>query len=500
MKTVPPLSTHTITASIWRLVFIISVFLAIFFGLLYWSVDQIATISRHVERTEVIERELHDLLADLLNAETGQRGYLLTLDEDYLEPYYTGITSSNAKLRHLQELITIRDAQNNLERMRPLIQQKSVELDQTISLAKQGQTQAALNIVQGHSGKQLMDELRLTIDATINIEMDALSKNRTHFMGQLNTMFIFIGIGSGLAFIVIFTSAVITAKRLGRPVAALLNNIETVTKGELNCPALISSNDEIGQIADAFNHMREHLLTAQQERGAAQKELERSNAELDNFAYVASHDLKAPLRGIRNLAEWIAEDIRNAVTDDTHENVRLLRSRVDRLDGLLESLLAYSRVGRKTTSAEAVDSGALISEISEYLAPPPGFAIACEGEMPILFTPKAPLEQVLRNLINNAIKHHDKDEGRIVVSAVKKDNDIEFHIKDDGPGIAPEFHKRIFQMFQTLKPRDQVEGSGMGLAIVQKTIENFGGCIRVESDPPHRGTTFVFTWPKNQNR
>ncbi len=499
MKTAPPLSSRTITGSIWRLVFVISVFLAVFFGLLYWSIDQLVTISRHVERTEAIEKELHDLLADLLNTESGQRGYLLTLDENYLTPYYAGIASSNVKFQHLQELVIIKDAQHNLEQMKPLIQQKLAELEQTISLTKQGQAQAALDIVRGHSGKHLMDELHILIKATVDIEMNAIKENRIHFANQLNIMLAFLGIGSVLAFIVIYITAIITAKRLGRPVAALLDNIETITKGELSCPALISSNDEIGQVADAFNHMREHLLTAHQERDAAQKELERSNAELDNFAYVASHDLKAPLRGIRNLAEWIAEDIKSTVTDDTHENVRLLRSRVERLDGLLESLLTYSRVGRKTSSAEQVDSGALVGEISVYLAPPPGFAIVCEGEMPSLFTPKAPLEQVLRNLINNALKHHDQDKGAIVVSALKKGSDIEFRVEDDGPGIAPEFHKRIFQMFQTLKPRDQVEGSGMGLAIAQKTIEGFGGRIWVESDPPRRGTAFVFTWPQNQS-
>jgi signal transduction histidine kinase len=116
--------------------------------------------------------------------------------------------------------------------------------------------------------------------------------------------------------------------------------------------------------------------------------------------------------------------------------------------------------------------------------------------MPIVQTKKAPLEQVLRNLIGNGLKHHDKEDGNVIVSARDLGEMIEFRIEDDGPGIAPVFHERIFKMFQTLKSRDTMEGSGMGLAIVKKAVERQGGMIAVESAPPRRGTSFVFTWPK----
>ena len=269
-----------------------------------------------------------------------------------------------------------------------------------------------------------------------------------------------------------------------------------MAQGDLSYRVTASTDDEIGQICNAFNDMSDRLSASIKARTAVQKELERSNADLDSFAYVASHDLKAPLRGIRNLVEWIAQDIQSTATEDSLDNLRLLRTRVERLESLLESLLTYSRVGRKIEDTEEIDSGKLVEDIKDYLAPSEGFSIICSGQMPCLRTPKAPLEQVIRNLINNAIKHHDLAEGHVGISAIELDEHIEFRVEDDGPGIATEFHARIFKMFQTLKPRDQVEGSGMGLAIVKKAVEGFGGSIRVESNPPSRGSIFIFTWPR----
>jgi signal transduction histidine kinase len=248
-----------------------------------------------------------------------------------------------------------------------------------------------------------------------------------------------------------------------------------------------------------------NLMSEIRERSAAQgllsqstAELRRSNQELDSFAYAASHDLKAPLRGIRNLTEWIAEDVKDKASADTTENLVLLRSRVDRLDMLLDSLLQHSRVGRVGAAPEDIDIDQLIHEIADYIAARNGFSVTYGGEIPVIHTSKAPLEQVLRNLIGNAIKHHDGDAGTVVVTTRDLGNEIEFRVEDDGAGIPTQFHERIFQMFQTLKSRDDLEGSGMGLAIVKKSVEGHGGTIRVESAPPHRGTAFIFTWEKDR--
>ena len=225
-------------------------------------------------------------------------------------------------------------------------------------------------------------------------------------------------------------------------------------------------------------------------------ELARSNEELDQFAYVASHDLKAPLRAIENLAAWIAADAGPLLPEESKRHLGLLQGRVRRMEQLLSDLLAYSRVDREEGTPEEVDAAALVREVAELIDGAPGIEVVI-GEMPTLVTPRAPLEMVFRNLIGNAFKHHDRpEEGRVIVRAHDADSFVTFTVEDDGPGIPARYHERIFGLFQTLRPRDEVEGSGMGLAVVKKAVESRGGTVRVDS-AEGRGTTFAFTWPKH---
>ncbi|MEZ4864860.1 MAG: PAS domain S-box protein [Caldilineaceae bacterium] len=224
-------------------------------------------------------------------------------------------------------------------------------------------------------------------------------------------------------------------------------------------------------------------------------ELERSNRDLDEFAYIASHDLRAPLRAIEHLAAWIAEDAAAKLPAASQEHLQKLRGRVHRMELLLEDLLVYSRAGRIRDDAVAIDLGELVDNVAALMTPPSGFEIIHAAEMPTITTYRAPLELVLRNLIGNAIKHHHQPSGRVQIEAVIQNEFIKFTVTDDGPGIAPEYQARIFGMFQTLRPRDEVEGSGIGLAVVKKTVESMGGEVWVES-VPGQGATFHFTWPR----
>jgi two-component system, LuxR family, sensor kinase FixL len=223
-------------------------------------------------------------------------------------------------------------------------------------------------------------------------------------------------------------------------------------------------------------------------------ELERSNRELDQFAYSASHDLRSPLRAIGQMASWITEDHGKTLPDEVCRDLGLIQRRVRRMQQLLDDILDYARAGRQDDELTHVDSERLVHEIVDMLAPPPGMTVNV-GALPAFVTHRAPLAQVLRNLIGNAIKHHDRAVGHIDVSASAGADSIEFVVRDDGPGIPREYHQEIFQMFSTLKPRDVMEGSGMGLAMVRKILENRGGSIHVES-AEGRGATFRFTWPR----
>jgi len=251
------------------------------------------------------------------------------------------------------------------------------------------------------------------------------------------------------------------------------------------------------QVAQRARAELSALQNASQDFGQPnrQRELERSNAALEEFAYAASHDLKAPLRAIGHLAEWIAEDLAPAASPDTRENLGLLQGRVDRLQLLLDGLLTYSRAGREGGSVfEDIDIEDLVRGISADLAPPPGFVIICEAGLPPIFACRVPLAIVLTNLIANAVLHHDRAAGNIHVSMRLADGMAEFRVSDDGPGIPARFRERIFQIFQTLASRDHREASGVGLAIVRKHVLANGGTIRVENAGPRRGAVFVFTW------
>jgi PAS domain S-box-containing protein len=258
------------------------------------------------------------------------------------------------------------------------------------------------------------------------------------------------------------------------------------------------SLDESGAVRGIFSMATDISARRriQLELEAKQAELLRSNKDLEQFAYVASHDLKAPLRAIELLVQWIVEGLDGYDKNNVQENLTLLGKRTQRLNRLLDDLLAYSRAGRKVGSHRLIDTHALVLDVAQLLNPPPGIAISIEGRLPAFATYRAPLEQVLRNLVGNAIKHHPGPEGRVVVSC-KEDGDFYvFAVADDGEGIPAQYADRVFEMFQTLKPRDQVEGSGMGLAIVNRIVVWQGGRVWFEPAPGGRGTAFKFQWKK----
>lgn len=225
-------------------------------------------------------------------------------------------------------------------------------------------------------------------------------------------------------------------------------------------------------------------------------ELKRSNEELDSFAYIASHDLKAPLRGIVQLSDWIIEDIGHNKMADVLHNLGMLKTRALRLEHLLADLLEYSRAGKIQGESSIVNIKAMLLDIFELLNPPSTFSLEIETTIDTIETIHMPLHLIFRNLMDNAIKHHDKETGIINIKISEHTDNYEFIFSDNGPGIKTEFQEQVFEVFRTLKPRDEVEGSGMGLSIIKKTLAHYEQDIRLISDGKS-GCTFVFNWPKH---
>lgn len=235
---------------------------------------------------------------------------------------------------------------------------------------------------------------------------------------------------------------------------------------------------------------------AEKEREHLVEKLREVNKELEDFAYIISHDLKAPLRGISTLASWLSEDYQDSIDNEGKGLLQLLNRRVSRMYSLIDGVLMYSRIGKTQKRNKQLDTNVILAEVVESLEIPTGFEVTVESRLPIIFNDDTQIRQVFQNFISNAIKYNDKGEnGRVIVRSKDLLSHWQFCISDNGPGIPAKYHDKIFQIFQTLQRRDDFESTGIGLTIVSKIIKNNGGKIWVESQEG-QGTDFYFTIKK----
>jgi signal transduction histidine kinase len=264
-----------------------------------------------------------------------------------------------------------------------------------------------------------------------------------------------------------------------------------------NCPMAIAYKSAAQtEIEIELSKQIRARLMAEAEVTAKSKELARANTDLESFAAIISHDLKAPLRHMRQLTET-AFDKTNSIDDSKLRDIlRDIEGQSRRMSHMLTALLDYSSLGRKYEAIEAVDTALLIAAVSDSL-PESGHVIEISGSWPKLATLRAPLDLVLRNLLANALQHHDRENGHVLAHCDDQQVALVFKISDDGPGIDPRHHTSIFLPFRTVKTGNGSTSTGMGLAAVKRTAEAAGGSIAVTSDPARsRGATFTVTWPK----
>ena len=341
-------------------------------------------------------------------------------------------------------------------------------------------------------------------------------------------------IGAIIAAIVIFVTY-LAASKLQRIISGPILHLAEVAKNvsenkDYTARAIKHTNDEIGRLIEAFNEMlfeiqqrdtelrdiNEKLEIRVKERTAdiviVNRRLEDLNAELKNtvnqlttanreladFAHVAAHDLKAPLRAIGSLAGIIHEDYGHKLDDEGKNYLNTMIRRTERMSELINGILRYSEIGRISSEKEEVDINKLIKEIIKELNPPDNIEIKIENELPKIYCEKIPISQIFQNLLSNAIKYTDKPVCHITISSVEQKGCWQFSLKDNGIGIEEKYFDKVFVMFQTLARRDEFESTGIGLAMVKKTVELYGGTVWVESTPG-QGSTFHFTMPKQKS-
>jgi signal transduction histidine kinase len=236
------------------------------------------------------------------------------------------------------------------------------------------------------------------------------------------------------------------------------------------------------------------------------------NQELAEFAYATAHDLKTPLRGISTLSEWIEEEVRPYSSEQLDLNIQLLRQRTYRLNNLIDGLWEYSNLGQTPVTPEPIELATFLEEIKTALVLPPNFNIEVHPTDLCMTAGKSHLRKVIEELLENALQHHDalavngdnlvgtvsqeKHRGQIGICVELVGSQIEFVITDDGPGIDIEHHQRVFRLFETLKPRDVQESTGIGLAIAKKLVDRVGGKIWLQTPASGKGLAVHFTWPQ----
>lgn len=373
-----------------------------------------------------------------------------------------------------------------------------------------------------------LDEISIQLNQYINQEFKSTQISIGQVSRQLlwfNILAIVLGIGLTFAITSLLKRS-ITSK-----IIDLTGTIRAFQIGNFDSPATISSDDEIGDLAAGFNRMASDinlLLKDLEERNgevseankslslelmersriqasleenqnilkAYASDLEQSNRELEEFAYIVSHDLRAPLRGIATLITWLRDDYIELFDEMGVEMLDLLRLRVKRLEALIEGILEFSRVGQQETATEPVDLGELLAVTVDTLAPPEHITVEIQSEMPTIIGERIRFTQLFQNLIDNAIKYMDKPEGKIEISCKPTGNLWQICVADNGPGINKRYHEKIFQIFQTLETDEEIQSTGVGLSLVKKIISLYGGEIWVESEPGN-GTRFFFTLPDN---
>jgi signal transduction histidine kinase len=484
------------------------IFLSFLFILLLFSIttyinfqqsEEVRENSKWVDQSTTIIRNSNRFQRNILNMISGLRGYLLTGENYFIQAYDSAKAENETILSELSGLVPsqgdqralvreIQDINNEwiLDFSTPLIDAKRIAGNSDSSLLSFNRLYRE-KLTSGNErylNRQLQEKIRVFINNEYNSRdirtqiLDA-SVRRTR------------AISIGLAALSIIVGSIISiflAYRISTRIMSMVKMANQIAEGNYEVSTKDSGRDELSDLAHSLNNMA-HVLNENITL------LKRKNQELDQFAHIVSHDLKAPLRGIDNVVSWMEEDHATEMSAKIVEYMEIIKGRLVRAENLIHGILSYARIGKETQEKEEVDLTQLVEEVGESLMMKSKLKLIVYPKLPKLFTEKVPLLQIFSNLIGNAIKHHDKKNGFIKVYHKEHPRHYEFFVEDNGPGIGKNYHNKIFVIFQTLQERDTLESTGVGLAIVKKILDDRNQEIHITSDTG-KGAIFSFTWPK----
>ncbi|MBL7931812.1 MAG: CHASE3 domain-containing protein [Bacteroidia bacterium] len=455
--------------------------------------EQVVKNTNYLNNSETVIRNSNRLHKEIIEMQSAFRGFLLTNQESFLSSYFTGLKSVPLLLSEQRTLISSRIQGNRLDSI-VFLHKEWLSYSDSLITAKRDTLKEANSRysrlfnskLKMEVGKKLNDKIRGVFQRFDNYEYELRLQRRSalytsvHFTENVSlalTIFsILIALVTGF-----FVIRTITSR-----ISKMVDLSHRISKGQF-ITLQDDNRDELSSLVNSLNSMSETL-------SANFRELSKKNNELDEFAYVVSHDLKAPLRGIINIISWIEEDNKDEVTPEIQERLNLIKGRADRLEKMINGLLEYARVGKTGKEIVELNLQKMIEELRELLGNKRSTWVI-RGIPETIMTDKLHLEQVFSNLLSNALKHNNSAAPVITIHGTETESYYRFSISDNGPGIDRKYQDKIFIIFHTLQERDAFESTGVGLAIVKKIIEDQKGTITVKSEPGN-GSTFIFTWPK----
>jgi signal transduction histidine kinase len=426
-----------------------------------------------VTHTHLVLEKLDAVLTDLLDAETGQRGYIITGEDTYLEPYNDARQHVHQDVADLRALTSDNPIQQRaMDRLEPLVETMLSALQERIEIRRQNGLVAAAEEVRRGSVKLHMDEIRNVFGEMRQEENGLLKTRSTEADASSRTTKIVIVTGEALAIAFLCLAGIIAAQEIRQRTTA---------------------EEEVRQLNTGLER---RVAERTAELDAQAKDLARSNAELQQFAYVASHDLQEPLRMVASFTQLLAKRYNDKLDDDARDFIKFAVDGATRMQTLISDLLTYSRVGTHANSFAATDSEAIFNRVMESLkfAIEENSAVISHDPLPVVMADPQQLGQLFQNLLTNAIKFRGEAPPSIKISAEKIKADWKISVVDHGIGISQEHADRIFVIFQRLHTKTEYPGTGIGLAICKKIVERHGGRIWIEPTPGG-GSTFCFTIP-----